>query len=279
MGVLPNVSQRFVCWALGWCRASMRHIPKPRPRDERMKTILPVLARAFPREGYRFMRERVSETVEHISRKALRRLWRLLNLQVKPRKRHRTRRKALPVLVGLRATGPNDVWCLDFMKDWTFGGRALRLLSVVDEYTRECLALISARSFTAADVIAVLEWLCWRHGKPVHVRSDNGPEFVAKIVERWAEQVGVHLVRSEPGSPWQNPYSETFHSRARDEFTEATVFGSLAESIVLCESYREWYNLERRHSSLKYQTPAAFAKKVRKMGLVLGEPGLAMAQA
>ncbi len=111
------------------------------------------------------MRVRVCETVEHISWKALRRLWRLLNLQVKPRKRHRTRRKALPVILGLRASGPNEVWCLDFMKDWTMGGRALRILSVVDEYTRECLALISSRSFTAADVVAVLEWLVWKYGK------------------------------------------------------------------------------------------------------------------
>jgi len=156
------------------------------------------------------------------------------------------------------------------MKDWTLGGRALRLLSVVDEYTRECLALVAARRFGTADVVAVLEWLGHARGMPTHVRSDNGPEFVAGEVTTWAQAVGVQLVRSAKASPWENPFSESFHSRARDEFTELNVFGSLEEAQVLCESFRQWYNVTREHSSLGEATPAGFAELARARGLVFG---------
>ena len=281
-GVLEQVregTERRACAVFGWCRAALRYRHRPRLRDERLKALLPGLAREAPREGYRRMRERVCALVEPISCKALQRLWRILQLQVKPRKRSRKRGKRLPVVTGLRATGPNHVWCMDFMKDWTLNGRAVRILSVVDEYTRECLALVVARRLTAADVVAVLEVLLWRHGTPAHVRSDNGPEFVATLVVQWAAQVGIELVRSAPASPWQNPFSESFHSRVRDELTEGNVFGSLEEAQVLCEAYRQWYNTERRHSALRYQTPAACAVQVRNLGSVPGQPGLAVAQA
>jgi len=276
---IPSVSQRWACKMLVWSRATMRYRERPRPRDERLKAVLPALAREAPREGQRRIRQTVLERCEGISKNAFHRIWQLLGLQVKPRKRKRTRQKPLPEALGLRATGPNQIWCMDFMKDWTFRGRPLRILSVVDEYTRECLALVPAWSFKAIEIVAQLEWLAYLRKIPVHVRSDNGPEFVATIVGQWAETVGVRLVRSAPGCPWHNPFSETIHSRIRDEFTELVVFGSLAEAIVLCEAYREWYNTARRHSSLAYQTPAAFAAKVRTTGLVPGYPGLVGAAA
>lgn len=270
----PKASERRACRLTGWCRSALRYVRRPRPRDARLAVLLPVLAQEAPRLGYRRQTDTVRALVGRIGQNTVQRLWQLLKLQVKPRTRRRVRRKPILELLGLRATGPNHVWCLDFMKDWTLGGRAFRMLSVVDEYTRECLALVAAWSFRAEDVVALLEWLGHQHGQPVHLRSDNGPEFVAHVVGRWARETGVVLVRSAPGCPWHNPFSETFHSRARDEFTEGVVFGSLAEARVLCESFREWYNTARRHSSLGRMTPAAFAATVRTRGPVPGTPGL-----
>ena len=252
----------------------MRYRPRVRPRDEALKVLLPRLAREAPRQGYRRMATPVRALLGPMGRNTIQRLWQLLGLQVKPRKRKRRRRKPLPSALGLRACGVNHVWCLDFMKDWTLGGRALRLFSVVDEYTRECLELVAARRFGAADVVAVLEWLGHTRGMPTHVRSDNGPEFVAGEMATWAQAVGVQLVRSAPGRPWENAFSESFHSRARDEFTEQNVFGSPEEAQVLCESFRQWYNVTREHSSLGEATPTGFAEQARARGLVFGPMNL-----
>ena len=262
---LPEVSERLACRVLGWCRATQRYQATPRARDERLKPLLPVLARERPWEGYRRIHDFVTTMVEPIGRSALQRLWQHLKLQVVPRKRHRHRRKTLLTLPGLRATHPGHVWCIDFMKDYTSRGQSLRLLSVVDEYTRQCLALVVARRFTAADVVAELERLRVWHGTPEHLRSDNGPEFVATVVERHAATAGIRLVRSAPRSPWQNPFIESFHSRVRDEFLERETFGSLEEAQILAEAYRVWYNEHRPHSALKYLTPAAFAGRLLTM--------------
>lgn len=208
------------------------------------------------------MCDAVNATCEPISPNALQRLWQLLGLQCKPVKRRKRIRRKLPTIPGLRATGPNQVWCLDFMKDYTSNGRFLRFLSVVDEYTRECLGFEVSRRFTAEDVLDVLGILIREHGVPVHVRSDNGPEFIARVVERWATEVGVCLVRSAPGCPWQNPFSETFHSRARVELMEREDFGSLEEARLFAEVYRRWYNEARPHSKLGRVPPAVFAGKL-----------------
>ena len=276
---LVGASERRICKVVAWCRAALRYEPRPRPRDERLKELLPVLARQLPWFGAVRMTDLVRDEVGRIGENTVHRLWKLLRLQVKPRKRKRRRRPTIPALLGLRATGPNHVWCLDFMKDNLLNGRSFRILSVVDEYTRECLALIPAWRFKAEDVVAILEWLSHQHGAPVHLRSDNGPEFIATVVGAWAETVGVTLVRSEPASPWQNPFIESFNSSARKEFTEWVVFGSMDEARVLCEVHRRWYNEARRHSSLGRQTPAAFAAKVRNNALGFGEPSLAEAAA
>ena len=160
---------------------------------------------------------------------------------------------------GLRARYQNHVWCLDFLLDRTRDGRKLRFLSVVDEYTRRCLALEVQTRFPAHDVVAVLARLVAIHGRPMFIRSDNGPEFIATVVREWADKCGILLVRSAPASPWQNPFAETFHSRLRDEMVEQEDFGSLAEARFLAEAYRVWYNNERPHSSLGYMTPEAFS--------------------
>jgi len=258
------MTQRFACRVLGFCRSSVRMALKGRPRDERMEALLPTLARKAPWSGYRRMTLAVCAEFERIGENAVRRLMKLMDLRVKPLRRHRKRRTPLQVMHGLRSERLNHVWCMDFMKDMTADGRALRILSIVDEYTRECLGLEVKRNFKANDVISVLERIISERGRPVYVRSDNGPEFVAKEVGTWADGKSVLLVRSEPASPWQNPFSETFHSRARFEFLERELFGGLLEAKVLCEVYRWWYNERRGHSTLGNMTPAKYAETVRR---------------
>ena len=229
-----------------------------------MRVILPKLAREAPWAGYRPLKEAICSRFERIGENAVRRLMKLMDLRVKPLKRRRRHRSPLHVIPHLRSGHVNHVWCMDFMKDMTSDGRALRILSIVDEYTRECLGLDVKRRFKANDVVVVLERLIGERGKPAYVRSDNGPEFVAKDVSRWADGKGIQLVRSEPGSPWQNPFSETFHSRARFEFLEREMFGGLLEAKVLCEVYRWWYNNRRGHSKLGRMTPVDYAEKVKR---------------
>jgi putative transposase len=269
---VPGATMRDACALLEICRSGLYYTPRPRERDERLTVVLPRLARVQPRFGYRRLCREVCATLEHVSRDTIQRLCRVLALQVKPIRRHRRRVRSLAVVRGLRAEFPGHVWCLDFLKDRTRDGRGLRFLSVVDEHTRRCLALAVARRFTAADVVGVLTRLVAVHGAPGHVRSDNGPEFVAGVVEGWATDEGIRLVRSAPASPWENPFIESFHSRLRDELVERDEFGSLEEAQVLAEAYRVWYNEARMHSALRYLTPAAFA--ARAMGSVVGQPAL-----
>ena len=151
------------------------------------------------------------------------------------------------------------MWAWDFVHDRTTDGRPLKWLSIVDEYTRECLALEVDRSITAEKVIDVLADLFRIRGVPKHIRSDNGPEFIAQAIRRWLSQAGVETLYVEPGSPWENGYAESFHSRLRDELTNREEFTSLAEARYLADAWRLEYNHRRPHSSLGYQTPAEFA--------------------
>ena len=144
------------------------------------------------------------------------------------------------------------------MMDQTEDGRRLKMLPVVDEFTRECFTVEVARSLTAQDVIVALDKLFKAHGAPRYLRSDNGPEFIARAVKEWLAASGVATLYIEPGAPWQNAYSESFNSRLRDELLDRELFTSLTEAQVLVEEYRRSYNTERPHSALGYQTPAAF---------------------
>jgi len=180
-----------------------------------------------------------------------------LRVPIKQRKRRRlgnidgavTRRRAEHRL---------DVWSYDFVMDATEDGRRLKMLPIVDEFSRECLTVEVARHLTATDVIVTLDRLFKEHGAPRYLRSDNGPEFVAHAVKDWLTKSSVATLYIEPGAPWQNAYSESFNSRFRDELLDREVFTTLAEAKVLAEDYRRSYNTERPHSSLEYQTPAAF---------------------
>ena len=153
------------------------------------------------------------------------------------------------------------MWSYDFVFDQTADGRPLKVLPVVDGYTRECLAMVVGRSLTAADVVRTLAGLVAERGGPAYLRSDNGPEFIATAVKRWLARMGVGTLYIEPGSPWENAYSESFNSRLRDELLNREVFGSLREAEVILAEHRRAYNHDRPHSSLGYVAPAVFASR------------------
>jgi putative transposase len=218
------------------------------------------LVRQRPRFGYRRIAELLRAESWRASPTRIYRLWRREGLKVPQKKRKRRRLgNSENGCHRRRAESPNHVWCWDFVFDRTESGAALKWLSIVDEYTRECLALKVARSITSEDVIDTLAELFAMRGVPQHIRSDNGPEFIARAIQRWTEQLGIETLYVEPGSPWENGYAESFHSRLRDEFLATEVFESLAAARKLTVAWREDYNHYRPHSSLGYVAPAEFA--------------------
>jgi len=185
------------------------------------------------------------------------RIWRREGLKV-PSKQPKRRRLWLNdgSCVRLRPERPNHVWSYDFVQDRTEDGRTFRMLCVIDEFTRRCLAIVVARRLRSDDVLQCLTDLFVEHGLPEHIRSDNGPEFAAKAVRHWLGRVGVKTLFIEPGSPWENGYCESFNSKLRDELLNGEIFTTLREAQVLIESWRRHYNAVRPHSSLGYRPPA-----------------------
>lgn len=195
-----------------------------------------------------------------VNAKRVYRLWRREGLKV-PRKKRKKRRlgSSKNACIRRRATEMNDVWCWDFIFDHTANGTQLKWLSIVDEFTRESLCLKVARSITSEDVLDTLAELFAMRGVPNHIRSDNGPEFIATIVQKWLKQLGVETMYVAPGSPWENGYAESFHSRLRDEFLALEEFEGLRAARQLTKTWRAEYNGSRPHSALKYMTPSEFA--------------------
>jgi putative transposase len=218
------------------------------------------LARKHPRYGYRRIHALLRREGWRVNRKRVHRLWREENLKI--RRRSRKRRRLGTSENGCtrkRAERRNHVWSYDFTLDQTEEGRRLKLMPVVDEFTRECHAIEVERSLTAQEVISTLSYLFRVHGEPEYIRSDNGPEFIATAVKEWLAASGVQTLYIEPGSPWENTYVESFNGKLEDELLGRELFTSLTEAKVLIEQYRLEYNHERPHSSLGYQTPAEFA--------------------
>ena len=217
------------------------------------------LSQRHPRYGYRRMTALLRAEGFSVNRKRISRLWRLEGLKVAQQQRKRRRLGNSDNGVARRsAQEPNQVWSYDFVMDQTEDGRRLKMVPVVDEFTRECLEIEVARHLTAEDVVKMLSRLFAERGAPRFIRSDNGPEFVATAVKEWLREAGVETLYIEPASPWQNAYAESFNSRFRDELLDREAFTSLTEAKVLVADYRRQYNEERPHSSLSYQTPAAF---------------------
>lgn len=259
-----EMSQRRACKVVGQPRATQRRIAKPDGEEERLRERLNQFSQARPRAGYRMACGQLRQEGLRVNPKRVQRLWREEGLKV-PRRQCKKRRLGTSENGSQRrvASRPNEVWSYDFVSDQTIDGRRLKFLCVVDEFTRECLALEVGRSFRAKEVIAVLAGLIALRGAPAHLRSDNGPEFVAKAVQAWLKAHAVGPLYIAPGSPWENAYVESFNSRLRDEHLNREEFASLLEAEVLAVGWRRDYNEARPHSSLGYVAPAVFAARWR----------------
>ena len=257
-----DLSQRRVCKALGVARSLVRYEPLLPGKDKELVARMHELAREDPRYGYRRVAAPLRADGWRVNNKRVRRLWRREGLKI-PKKVKKRRRlgHAGNGCTRRRATKMNEVWSYDFLFDQTADGRPLKILPIVDEFTRECLVMLVGRRPGAKEVIAALAQAAGQRGMPEHLRSDNGPEFIAEAVKRWLAGEGTKTLYIEPGSPWENAYSESFNSRLRDELLNGELFSSLKEAEVLLEQWRRAYNQERPHSSLGYVAPAAFAQK------------------
>ena len=255
-----QISERRACRVVDQPRSCQRYVVTPRTDEAPLIKRMLELVRKRPRFGYR----RIGRLLQAEGWRAvlgrILRLWRKEGLKV-PQKKKKKRRtgSAANGCDRHRTQGINDVWAWDFVFDRTTNGSALKWLSIVDEHTRECLALQPARSITSNDVIDTLAGLFAKRGVPKHIRSDNGPEFVAHAIQEWLKSMNVATLYIEPGSPWQNGYAESFHSRLRDEFLAIEEFETLGAAKRLTRTWKEDYNSYRPHSSLAYRTPAAFA--------------------
>jgi transposase InsO family protein len=253
-----DVSERLACRVLGQNRSTQRKAPKGRAADDAaLTTDIVALATQYGRYGYRRITALLRAAGWAVNVKRVERIWRQEGLKV-PGKQPKKGRLWMNdgSCVRLRPERPNHVWSYDFVEDRTHNGRKFRMLNVIDEFTRECLAIKIDRKLKSTDVIDVLSDLFILRGVPGHVRSDNGPEFIAKAVREWIDAVGARTAFIEPGSPWENGYCESFNSKLRDELLNGELFYSLAEARIVIEGWRQYYNTQRPHSSLGYKPPA-----------------------
>jgi len=248
------LSERTTCKLLEMERSSYRYEPRP-DRNAALREALMTLARQKPRYGYRRLHALLSRRGHEVNVKRVYRLYVEERLMVRRKRRKRLVRERI---AEPRLSGANQEWAMDFIVDGLSTGRMVRILSVVDAYTRECLALEADTSLGSGRVIRVLERLIGERGRPENVRSDNGPEFTSRRMLSWAEDWKVGLVHIQPGRPMQNGHVESFHGRLRDECLNASWFRTLNDVRCTLAAWREEYNCERPHSSLDYRTPYEF---------------------
>jgi transposase InsO family protein len=255
-----GVSERRACRVVGQHRSTQRRPVRPIPaEDEKLRRRLRGFARRHPRLGWRKAHDVIRREGWTVNHKRLRRLWREEGLRRPPPRRAKKRRLGSSDGTRLRAEHPNHVWALDFQFDETTDQRRLKLLNIVDEHTREALAMEVDRSIGADAVVGCLQRLVAERGAPKHLRMDNGPELIAWALRDWCRLSGLGTIYIEPGSPWENPWIESFNGRARDELLNITEFGCLTEARVVIEDWRIEYNTWRPHSSLGGLTPAEYA--------------------
>jgi len=253
-------SARRACQTLGLAKSTFYRKGSTNGTTKRLEKRIWALSLKHPRYGYRMITQLLRDQGWRVNRKRVQRIRRQAGLQV-VKKTRKTRRVQSRQAERVRAEKPKQVWSYDFIHDRLENGVGLKLLTVLDEYTRECVGIMVARSITAAGVIGFLELVILKHGAPANVRSDNGPEFVAETVKQWAEKQSIRIHYIEPGSPWENGYVESFHGKLRDECLNREAFGNLLEAKVLVEEWRRRYNEERPHSSLGYQTPQEYGRQ------------------
>jgi putative transposase len=252
---VQGLSIRRSCALVGIERSSFYYEAHARD-DTELCEVLKAISIRYKRYGYRRAHALILRGGDIVNHKRVYRLWRLLGLCLprrRPRKKPR-RRDPIPMM----AECPNHVWTYDFMFDALANGRKVKVMTVEDEFTREGLAIKLNKSIRAKDVICILADLFSKRDAPMYIRSDNGPEFVAKALKKWLTLQGTDTIHIEPGKPWQNGFIESFNSRLRDEFLNMEIFYTINEAQVKAEIWRQEYNQERPHSSLKYQTPVEY---------------------
>ncbi|NVO26728.1 IS3 family transposase [Donghicola sp. C2-DW-16] len=252
-----NVSERRACRVLRQHRSTQRKMPVGRADEDRLVADMIELTRQYGRYGYRRIAALLRDAGWHVNDKRVERLWRREGLKV-PMKQPKKGRLWLNdgSCVRLRPEYRNHVWSYDFVHCRTDDGKAFRTLNIIDEYSRECLAIRVDRKLNSGNVIDALSDLFILRGVPSFIRSDNGPEFIAQAVQDWIKAVGAKTAYIEPGSPWENGYCESFNARFRDEFLNGEIFYSLREAQILIEAWRKHFNTKRPHSALSYRPPA-----------------------
>ncbi len=254
------MSERRVCRVLGQARATQRYQTTTPTGEAPLTAAVVQLAGEFGRYGYRRVTGLLRARGWRVNHKRVERIWRREGLKVPQRQPKRGRLWLNDgSCIRLRPLRQNHVWAYDFVFVRTQDGRLVKILTLIDEFTRECLALRAARRLSSDDVLQCLtELFTWR-GVPEHIRSDNGGEFTAKAVRRWLGRVGATTLFIEPGSPWENGYNESFNGKLRDEFLNGEIFYTLKEVQILLEQWRRIYNHIRPHSALGYRPPAPMA--------------------
>ena len=252
-----GVSERVACRVAGQPRSVQRYAPMQRSDEDALTRDIVSLAGQYGRYGYRRITALLTEQGWFVGKDRVQRIWRREGLKVPKKQKPRGRLWLNDgSCVRLRAERPNHVWSYDFVSTKTHDGRSVRLLTLVDEYTREALAIKVARRLNSVNVIEAMADVMLVKGVPEHIRSDNGPEMTAKIIRDWLPKVGANTLYIEPGSPWENGYCESFNGKLRDEFLNGEIFYSLKEARILIEQWRQHYNTKRPHSSLGYRPPA-----------------------
>ena len=255
-------SRRAACRILRLARSTFSYEGRAAtPREAALRKRLQELSVEHPRYGYRRIAALLRKEGWRVGKRQVQRLRRQEGLRVPPTRRKGSRRgvsTGLPTL----ATHRNHVWTWDFIADATVRGGALRMLTILDEHTRECHVLRADRALRSQDVLAWLQKAIGQHGAPEYLRSDNGSEFIAKIVQRWLAEQRIKTLYIEPGSPWQNGFVESFHGRLRDECLNREQLWTLTEARVVIEDFRRKYNHERPHSKLGYESPAGYAARI-----------------
>ncbi|MCH7778449.1 MAG: IS3 family transposase [Gemmatimonadetes bacterium] len=255
-----GLSERHACRLLGQWRGTQRYRPLRRTEEDALTRAIIALATQYGRYGYRRITALLQSAGWQVGKDRVQRIWRREGLKVPQRQPKRGRLWLNDgSCVRLRPERANHVWSYDFVSARTHDGRTLRLLTLIDEYTRECLAIRVARRLGSAEVLETLADVMLWHGIPEYIRSDNGPEFIAKELRQWLARLGTRTLYIEPGSPWENGYCESFNGKLRDECLNGEIFYSLQEAQIVIEWWRIEYNTRRPHSALGYRPPAPLA--------------------
>lgn len=248
-----NVSERLICRVFGQHRTTQRRCPRGRADEDQLVADMIELARQYGRYGYRRIAALLRDVGWQVSDGRVERLWRREGLKQPKRGRLWLNDGSC---MRLRPEYREHVWSYDFVHHRTDDGKVFRTLNILDEYSRECLAIRVKRKLNSTDVLDVLTDLFILRGVPAFIRSDNGPEFIADAVRNWIRAVGAKTAYITPGSPWENGYCESFNARFRDELLNGEIFYSLKEAQIIIEQWRKHYNTRRPHSALGYRPPA-----------------------